>query len=35
MFVEKVRMGVFPNMPADLGNLPVEAPILLKDDLLV
>ena len=28
-------MGVFPNMPADLGNLPVEALILLKEDLLV
>ncbi len=28
-------MGVFPNMPADLGNLPVEALILLKEDLLI
>ena len=34
-WAELVRMGVFPNMPADLGNLPVEALILLKEDLLV
>ena len=34
-WVELVRMGVFPNTPGDLGNLPVEALILLKEDLLV
>ena len=34
-WAELVRMGMFPNTPADLGNLPVEALILLKEDLLV
>ena len=34
-WTELVRMGVFPSTLADLGNLPVEALILLKEDLLV
>ena len=34
-WAELVRMGVFPNMTAYLGNLPVEALILLKKDFLV
>ena len=33
-WVELVRMGVFPNMSADLGNLPVKVLILLREDLL-
>ena len=34
-WAELVRMRVFPGTLADLGNLPVEALILLKEDLLV
>ena len=34
-WVELVRMGVFPSVPADLGNLPVEVLILLKEDRLI
>jgi hypothetical protein len=34
-WAELVRIGVFPCTLADLGNLPVEALILLKEDLLV